>query len=46
LLGICEETNALGFWRLKNGEFAGRVVFYTAARGCIIDDAIGLSATF
>ena len=46
LLGICEETNTIGFWRTKNGEFAGRVVFYTAGRGCNIDGAIGLPPTF
>lgn len=46
LLGICEQTHTIGFWRTENGEFAGRVVFSTAGRGCIVDGAVGLPPTF
>ena len=46
ILAICEDTNVVGFWRTSDGELIGRVVFQTAARGCVVDGATGLSPEF
>ena len=46
LLAIREKSNVVGLWRAENGEFVGRIVFGLAARGCIVDEAVGLPPTF
>jgi hypothetical protein len=46
ILAICEDTDVIGFWRTSDGELIGRVVFHTAARGCVVDGATGLSPEF
>jgi pentapeptide repeat protein len=46
ILAICEDQNVVGFWRTSDGECMGRVIFQTAARGCIVDGATGLPPEF
>ena len=46
ILAICEEPSVVGFWRTSDGEFMGRVIFQTAARGCVVDGATGLPPEF
>jgi hypothetical protein len=46
ILAICERRNVIGFWRTSDGELIGRVVFQTAARGCVVDGATGLPPEF
>jgi hypothetical protein len=45
-LAICERHNVIGFWRTSNGKCIGRVNFETAARGCVVDGAVGLPPNF
>ena len=46
ILAIHESQNVVGFWRTSNGQLIGRVVFHTAARGCVMDGATGLPPEF
>ena len=46
ILALCERQNVIGFWRTSGGECIGRVIFQTAARGCVVDGATGLSNEF
>jgi Domain of unknown function (DUF4062)/NACHT domain/Pentapeptide repeats (8 copies) len=46
ILVVCELPNVVGFWRTSDGECMGRVIFQTAARGCVLDDATGLPPEF
>jgi len=46
ILAIREDANVVGFWRTSDGECMGRVVFHTAARGCVLDGATGLPLEF
>ncbi len=46
ILAICEDPTVVAFWRTNDGEFMGRVVFETAARGCLLDGAVGLPPEF
>jgi hypothetical protein len=46
ILAICEDENVIGFWRTSDGECMGRVIFETAARGCVVDGATGLPPEF
>jgi uncharacterized protein YjbI with pentapeptide repeats len=46
ILAISEDQNVVGFWRTSDGELIGRVIFQTAARGCVMDGATGLSPEF
>lgn len=46
ILAIREEQNIVGFWRTDDGGLIGRVRFETAARGCILDRAVGLPPDF
>ena len=46
ILAIREFQNVVGFWRTSDGECMGRVVFHTAARGCVMDGATGLPPEF
>ena len=46
ILAVCERQNVVGFWRTSDGECIGRVIFETAARGCIVDGATGLPPEF
>ena len=46
ILAICEDQNVIGFWRTSDGECMGRVIFQTAARGCVVDGATGLPPEF
>jgi len=46
IFAIREFSNVVGFWRTSDGECIGRVVFHTAARGCIVDGATGLPPEF
>jgi len=46
ILAICEDLNVIGFWRTSDGECIGRVIFQTAARGCVMDRATGLHPEF
>jgi hypothetical protein len=46
ILAIQESQNVIGFWRTSDGECMGHVIFQTAARGCIVDGATGLSPEF
>jgi len=46
ILAIRERRNVIGFWRTNDGELIGRVVFQTAARGCVMDGATGLPPEF
>lgn len=46
ILAICEDQNVVGFWRTSDGELIGRVIFETAARGCVVDGATGRSPEF
>ena len=46
ILAIREDQNVVGFWRTSDGEFMGRVIFQTAARGCVVDGATGLPKEF
>jgi len=46
ILAICERQNVIGFWRTSDGECMGRVIFQTAARGCVLDGATGLPPEF
>lgn len=45
-LAIYEDQHVLGFWRTTDGELIGRVIFHTAARGCVVDGATGLPPEF
>ena len=46
ILAICEDENVVGFWRTSDGDCMGRVIFETAARGCVVDGATGLPPEF
>jgi uncharacterized protein YjbI with pentapeptide repeats len=46
ILAVCERSNVIGFWRTSDGECMGHVVFQTAARGCVMNGATGLSPEF
>ena len=46
ILAIREDTNVVGFWQTNDGELIGRVAFYTAGRGCVLDGATGLPPEF
>jgi Domain of unknown function (DUF4062)/NACHT domain/Pentapeptide repeats (8 copies) len=46
ILAIREDANVVGFWRTSDGELIGRVIFHTAARGCVVDGATGLPPEF
>ncbi|HEU4712368.1 MAG TPA: DUF4062 domain-containing protein [Pyrinomonadaceae bacterium] len=46
ILAIRERQNVVGFWRTSDGECMGRVVFHTAARGCVVTGATGLPPEF
>ncbi len=46
ILAVCERQNVVGFWRTSDGKCMGRVVFQTAARGCVLDGATGLPPEF
>jgi len=46
ILAVCEDSNVVGFWRTSDGELIGRVIFQTAARGCVMDGATGLPPEF
>ena len=46
ILAIREDQNVIGLWRTDDGELIGRVTFETAARGCIVDRAVGLPPNF
>jgi Domain of unknown function (DUF4062)/Pentapeptide repeats (9 copies)/NACHT domain len=46
ILAIRELPNVVGFWKTDDGECMGRVIFQTAARGCVMDGATGLPPEF
>jgi hypothetical protein len=46
ILAIHENQNVIGFWQTSDGECMGRVIFQTAARGCVVSGPTGLPRGF